>query len=138
MLNIETLENMSDQKHQVKTSSSNFGAKGWLIIIFSFLCILLDSSLINDSLNVVLKVFVATRGWSLTQLYAFSSICSFISVLGAAMWGYMSNKTSIRLTWAETEDFPYLAKSFGITSVFLSDIARSDNYSQYRGYITMR
>jgi len=90
---------MSDQKHQVKTSSSNFGAKGWLIIIFSFLCILLDSSLINDSLNVVLKVFVATRGWSLTQLYAFSSICSFISVLGAAMWGYMSNKTSIRLTW---------------------------------------
>jgi len=41
-------------------------------------------------------------------------------------------------SWAETEDFPYLAKSFGITSVFLSDIARSDNYSQYRGYITMR
>lgn len=41
-------------------------------------------------------------------------------------------------SWAETEDFPYLAKSFGISSVFLSDIARSDNMTQYNGYITMR
>ena len=41
-------------------------------------------------------------------------------------------------SWAETEDFPYLKKSFGITSIFLSDIARSDNLTQYHGYITMR
>jgi len=41
-------------------------------------------------------------------------------------------------SWAETPDFPYLKQSFGITSVFLSDIARSDNYTQYHGYITMR
>lgn len=40
--------------------------------------------------------------------------------------------------WAETEDFPYLAKSYGISSVFLSDIARSDNFTQYHGYIPMR
>lgn len=40
--------------------------------------------------------------------------------------------------WAETEDFPYVKKSFGISSVFLSDIARSDNLLQYHGYITMR
>ena len=43
-----------------------------------------------------------------------------------------------RPAWHETEDFPYLTKSFGISSVFLSDIARSDNYTQYHGYITMR
>lgn len=41
-------------------------------------------------------------------------------------------------TWAETEDFPYLRKSYGISSIFLSDIARSDNLNQYHGYITMR
>ena len=40
--------------------------------------------------------------------------------------------------WAETEDFPYLKKSYGISGIFLSDYARSDNMSQYRGYITMR
>lgn len=90
---------MSNQKHDVKLGRSNFGAKGWFVIIFSFLCILLDSSLINDSLNVVINVFAGTKGWSATSLYAISSICSFISVAGAAMWGYMSNKTNIRLTW---------------------------------------
>ena len=40
--------------------------------------------------------------------------------------------------WAETDDFPYVKKSFGFTSVFLSDLARSDNLIQYHGYITMR
>ena len=40
--------------------------------------------------------------------------------------------------WAETEDFPYLKKSYGISGIFLSDYARSDNLTQFRGYITMR
>ncbi len=40
--------------------------------------------------------------------------------------------------WAETSDFPYLKKSYGFTGIFLSDIARSDNMTQYHGYITMR
>jgi hypothetical protein len=40
--------------------------------------------------------------------------------------------------WAETEDFPYFKKSYGISGIFLSDYARSDNLQQYHGYITMR
>lgn len=40
--------------------------------------------------------------------------------------------------WAEYDLFPYLKPKFEFASLFLSDIARSDNYSQYRGYITMR
>ena len=90
---------MSNQKHDVKAGKSNFGAKGWFVIIFSFLCIILDSSLINDSLNVVIGAFSATHGWSQNSLYAFSSICSFISVAGAVLWGYLSNKTNIRFVW---------------------------------------
>ncbi|MGF6376022.1 OFA family oxalate/formate antiporter-like MFS transporter [Clostridiales Family XIII bacterium PM5-7] len=85
--------------NQVKASKSNFGAKGWFVIIFSFLCILLQSSLINDSLNVVIEVFAESRGWSINSLYAYSSICSAISVLGAAFWGFVSNKTNIRFAW---------------------------------------
>lgn len=40
--------------------------------------------------------------------------------------------------WAKCDQFPYLKPKYEFTSIFLSDIARSDNYSQYRGYITMR
>ena len=90
---------MSNQTTTVKASKSNFGSKGWFVIIFSFLCILLQSSLINDSLNVVIEPFAQTRGWSTNSLYAFSSVCSAISVLGAAFWGFVTNKTNIRFAW---------------------------------------
>lgn len=40
--------------------------------------------------------------------------------------------------WAEYDEFPYLKPNFEISSIFLTDIAESDNYTQYRGYIPMR
>lgn len=40
--------------------------------------------------------------------------------------------------WAKVEAFPYLKPNFEIASLFLTDIATSDNFTQYRGYITMR
>lgn len=40
--------------------------------------------------------------------------------------------------WAKYDKFPYLNPKYEFASIFLSDIARSDNYSQYKGYITMR
>ncbi len=41
-------------------------------------------------------------------------------------------------SFATEDDFPYFEKAYGIIGIFLSDIARSDNYSQYHGFITMR
>lgn len=41
-------------------------------------------------------------------------------------------------SWAQYDEFPYLKPKFEISSLFLTDIAESDNFSQYRGYITMR
>lgn len=41
-------------------------------------------------------------------------------------------------SWAKHDEFPYLKPKFEISSLFLTDIAESDNYTQYRGYITMR
>jgi hypothetical protein len=40
--------------------------------------------------------------------------------------------------WATQDSFPYLKSRFEFMSIFLTDIATSDNYSQYHGYITMR
>ena len=40
--------------------------------------------------------------------------------------------------WAQYDVFPYLKPNFEIASLFLTDMATSDNYTQYRGYITMR
>ena len=40
--------------------------------------------------------------------------------------------------WAEAEQFPFLRSNFSIVGMFLTDMANSDNLTQYRGYITMR
>jgi len=68
-------------------------------IILSFLCIMLQSSLINDSMNVVIEVFDSTRGWSQDTIRMFSSICSILSVFGAAIWGGLSSRKTVRLSW---------------------------------------
>ena len=40
--------------------------------------------------------------------------------------------------WAQQEKFPFLKSNYNIVGMFLTDMATSDNLTQYRGYITMR
>ena len=88
------------QEKDISLVSANCGLKGWGILILTFLCIFLDSSLINDSLNVVVDVFANQHGWNSGMLYGFSTITAWIAVAGAALWGVLSSKISIRWSWA--------------------------------------
>ena len=88
------------QEQDISLISANFGVKGWCMLILTFLCIFLDSSLINDSLNVVIDVFAGQNGWNTGMLYGFSTITAWIAVAGAALWGVLSSKISIRWSWA--------------------------------------
>lgn len=87
------------QKDDISLVSANFGVKGWIILIITFLCIFLDSSLINDSLNVVVDVFAGVHQWNSNLLLSFSTITAWIAVAGAVMWGVLSSKISIRWAW---------------------------------------
>lgn len=40
--------------------------------------------------------------------------------------------------FAQTDAFPFLTKDFNFASIFVPDIPYSDNYTQYRGFITKR
>ncbi len=92
---------MSTQKKgDISLISANFGVKGWIILIITFLCIFLDSSLINDSLNVVVDVFAGMHQWNSNLLLGFSTITAWIAVAGAVMWGVLSSKITIRWAWA--------------------------------------
>ena len=87
------------QKDDISLISANFGVKGWIILIITFLCIFLDSSLINDSLNVVVDAFAGIHQWNSNLLLSFSTITAWIAVAGAVMWGVLSSKISIRWAW---------------------------------------
>ena len=79
------------QKDDISLISANFGVKGWIILIITFLCIFLDSSLINDSLNVVVDAFAGIHQWNSNLLLSFSTITAWIAVAGAVMWGVLSS-----------------------------------------------
>ena len=40
--------------------------------------------------------------------------------------------------WAQEPQFPFLKSNYNIVGMFLSDMATSDNLTQYRGYLQMR
>jgi len=79
--------------------TANFGAKGWLLMLFSFACIFIDSSLINDSLNVTREVFAGTTGMNYGVLSMFSTVGGWIAVAGGVLWGYIGAKKSARFAW---------------------------------------
>ena len=99
---------LETKNYEFKKTRSSFGKKGWLVLLFSFICILFDSSIINDSLNVTISAFADVKGWNTNSLYVFSTITAWIAVAGAAMWGVISHKVSIRFAWT---------LSLGITSI---------------------
>jgi MFS family permease len=90
----------STSNYEFSKTRSSFGVKGWLVILFSFICIMIDSSIINDSLNVTIAAFADIKGWNISLLYIFSTISAWVAVVGAAMWGIISHKVSIRFAWA--------------------------------------
>jgi MFS family permease len=93
------MSKQTKQQDDISLTSANFGVKGWGILILTFLCVFLDSSLINDSLNVVVDVFAGVHQWNSNLLLSFSTITAWIAVFGAMVWGVLSSKISIRWAW---------------------------------------
>ena len=98
------------QTNRASQSGKGFGAKGWIIMLLTFLSILLMSNICYDSLNVTIPVFGGTfaalvgapetTGATIGMLYGFSTIAAWVSVLGAGLWGALCGKLTCRKTWA--------------------------------------
>ena len=75
-----------------------------------------------------------------------ASACPFDRVVeiwfeGPEEWQQVIEEVSQKIAkpeWAQIDAFPYLTSRYNIQSIFLSDIPRQNNLTQYRGYITMR
>ena len=89
---------MASKTKEFSNTSSNFGAKGWGILILTFFSILLMSNICYDSLNVTIEVY-GGMGWNKGLLYMFSTIAAWISVIGAGLWGAMCGKKTCRFAW---------------------------------------
>lgn len=88
------------QASTVSKTSSNFGAKGWGILVLTFFSILLMSNIVYDSLNVTIPAYGAMGWQNIGILYMFSTVAAWISVIGAGLWGAICGKKTCRLAWA--------------------------------------
>lgn len=101
---------MATKSKTASATSSNFGVKGWIIMILTFFSILLMSNICYDSLNVTIPVFGSTfaqlmgapesTGATIGMLYMFSTVAAWVSVIGAGLWGALCGKLTCRRTWA--------------------------------------
>lgn len=106
---------MATQNKEFSTTKSNFGAKGWGILILTFFSILLMSNICYDSLNVTIPEFGVkfavlmgvpgaemdgAVGGNIAMLYMFSTVAAWISVVGAGLWGALCGKKTCRFSWA--------------------------------------
>lgn len=73
---------MNDKKVD---SKSNFGAKGWLLILYLFLGFFMSTSLGADLLNVIIPAFCTAKGWDPAGMYGFVTISGIITVLAVVV-----------------------------------------------------
>lgn len=82
-------------KSEIHSAKSNFGLKGWLIIIFVLFIYLLSSG-VPDTLNVSVEVFAGAHGWNSNELLAFSGIGGFVGIAVSLLLGAIIHKTNVK------------------------------------------
>lgn len=88
----------SKQK-EIHSTKSNFGKKGWAVIIFTLL-IYMFTAAVADTLNVSVDAFSHTYGWDSNEMLAFAGIGGFVGIVVSLIFGIIIHKTNAKLTTA--------------------------------------
>lgn len=80
---------------EIHSAKSNFGLKGWLVIIFVLFIYMLSSG-VPDTLNVSVQVFAGAYGWDSNALLAFSGIGGFVGIVISLILGVIIHKTNVK------------------------------------------
>lgn len=88
-----------DNKNAISTDArSNFGAKGWWIIIYSFLCFYLYGACTNSALNTVIPMQSALHGWDSAALLSLSTPAGLIALVVCLFFGRVVAKKGLVFT----------------------------------------
>ena len=80
----------------VTDAKSNFGVKGWIMILYLFLGFFLSTSLGSDLCNVFIPAFSEAKGWETAALYGIVTVSGIISVFAVIVFGLIIRKTGAR------------------------------------------
>ena len=70
--------------------SSNFGGRGWFLVIFSLVTHYLVTASVN-TMNLTAGVFGGAHGWSTTTLFSFQTIAGWVAVFTMFLSGHLAH-----------------------------------------------
>ncbi len=80
---------------EIHSAKSNFGLKGWLVVIFTLLIYMVTSG-VPDTLNVSVQVFAGAYGWDSNAMLAMSGIGGFVGIVVSLILGLIIHKTNVK------------------------------------------
>lgn len=80
-----------------KNTSSNFGSKGWLMIVIAGIFFYFYSGMCTDGLNTIVSSFAQTHNVDEAALLGITTPASWFGLLGAVVWSFFIDRKSIRL-----------------------------------------
>ncbi|NLD87315.1 MAG: MFS transporter [Clostridiales bacterium] len=72
---------------------SNFGGRGWFVIMFSFVVLYLVTASLN-TMNVTAEAFSQAHNWNSTILFSFQTIAGWVAVFTMIITGHLAQKYS--------------------------------------------
>lgn len=81
----------------LNTTSSNFGAKGWLMIIYAGILLFFHSGTCTDGLNVIVNNFAQAHNLDSNQILSLTTPASWAGLIGSVLWAWFVDKNGCRL-----------------------------------------
>lgn len=77
---------------------SNFGAKGWLVVVFAMVLFFLGGALVNDGMNAIIPALAEKNGFNPGALSAMNTVGGWIGFVGAVVFGVIAEKRGAKET----------------------------------------
>lgn len=81
----------------LNTTKSNFGGKGWLMIVISGLLFYFYAGYCSDGLNVIVNNFAGAHGLEAAAILAITTPAAWAGIPGAILWAWFVDKKGARL-----------------------------------------
>jgi sugar phosphate permease len=80
---------------EIHSINSNFGKKGWAVVIFTMLVYMFTAT-VPDSMNVTVGAFSDIYGWDSNQMLSFAGIGGFLGIIISLVLGLVIQKTNVK------------------------------------------
>ncbi|MDC7124657.1 MAG: MFS transporter [Spirochaetales bacterium] len=83
------------QEHDTK---SNFGAKGWTLILFTGFMLFLTNGLSTDGINIAVPALAELHGWNTGSILGLTAISNLVAIVGILIFGWVCTKKGPQFT----------------------------------------